>query len=59
MGNRAFQRPGTGPLSGPGRGFIKFSGIRVLTDPGLQDFDGAHVLPGPGKALVGNASNVV
>ena len=34
---RAFPGPGTGPLSGPGRGFKFFSGIRVLTGPGLDN----------------------
>ena len=35
--NRAFPGQGTGPLSGPSRGFQFFPGIRVLlTGPGLQ-----------------------
>ena len=33
---RAFPRPGTGLLSGPGRGFMFFSGLWVLTGPGLH-----------------------
>ena len=33
---RAFPGPGTGPLSGPGRGFQKISGLRLLTGPGLH-----------------------
>ena len=32
---RASTGPGTGPCTGPGLGFIKISGIQVLTGPGL------------------------
>ena len=34
--SKAFPGPGTGPLSGPGRGFKFFPGLRVLTGPGLH-----------------------
>ena len=34
--SRASTGPGTRPCTGPGLGFIKISGIRVLTGPGRQ-----------------------
>ena len=36
LSSRAFPGPGSGPLSGPGRGFQKNSGLRVFTGPGLD-----------------------
>ena len=50
MPSRVFPRPGTGPLSGPGRVFKKNPGIRVLTGINrssvyvtLSDFSGQRI----------------